>query len=315
GVSVGAVAGTAIGCIIAGLLIGVIVSALIYRRRTKNTDRESPYEAIVVQPESKTLPHTPPPPAPQYDQLQLSQYLLDTTPDKEIAGEMSSLGQLIQQHVENHYHLQPIQVSPAPLEQALVNLGFSQQNSMDAGFVVALALDPRTRSLALRHVVSFICFSSIDFDSRSRLSMLPAPVAAFLQSVPPVERQGAGQEVLTAITAALSRWRTLSAFLLHPQRSLRTPLPVSESALAGQAAALTIAMNTFLHHFVTSTPSAMQAQSEHLQAVILEFTKLGYVLLSDPASWKLSHYLPNHLDHNYIVLCAGLDKATDKNGR
>ncbi|KAK0708037.1 hypothetical protein B0H67DRAFT_589166 [Lasiosphaeris hirsuta] len=71
---------------------------------------------------------------------------------------------------------------------ALVRLGLSNGVSLTPEAVVNLALEPRTRLAALQHVISYVVFSSIDISSRSQLSMLPAPIAAFLQSIPPSEK-------------------------------------------------------------------------------------------------------------------------------
>lgn len=128
--------------------------------------------------------------------IQLAHFLLDATPDGEMAAEVHSLGQLIQQHVESAYHTQRVQVERHELAQAAANLGLGQGSgsSLGADDVASLALDPRTRHLALQHVLSFVLFTSIDFGARSRLSMLPSPIAAFLQSVPPPERGQANGE-------------------------------------------------------------------------------------------------------------------------
>lgn len=179
---------------------------LLYRRRKQQGLR---YETAGAEPKyaaASPLSSVGPPPPP--DQLQLSQFLLDTVPDKDISGELGALNQLIQNHVENHYHLQPAQANPAALAQALANLGLDDQSS-SAGVdtLVALALDPRTRLAAIRHVVSFVVFSSVDFGARSRLSMLPPPVAAFLQSVPPAEHQRGNVEGTLVVYRPESRPR------------------------------------------------------------------------------------------------------------
>jgi len=121
----------------------------------------------------------------------------------------------------------------------------------------------------------------------------------------------------TATATALYRWRTISAFLLQPQRSQRTPLTPSEHAVAPQVAALASAMNTFLQHFVfLSGMNAGQAQSEHLQAVILECTKLGYLLLSHPAEWRFTYQgQPAPAGITVLTVCPGLEKMGDKDGR
>ena len=111
----------------------------------------------------------------------------------------------------------------------------------------------------------------------------------------------------------MSRWRTLSAFLLHPQRAERTPLLPSDHAVLPQAAGLANAMMSFLQPFVA--PGAAQGQAEHLQAVILECTKLGYVLFSQPSDWRFTHSAVAQPGVRFLVVCAGLLKLGNKDGR
>jgi len=119
---------------------------------------------------------------------ELSHFLLDSIPDNEIASEMKSRDMLIEQHVDANYHRGPIHADQRILSMSLVNLGVSGSGNLTTEGIAALALNPQTRPVALRHVISQVVFSSVDASARSNLSMLPAPVAAFLQSIPPREK-------------------------------------------------------------------------------------------------------------------------------
>ncbi|KAM7189015.1 hypothetical protein V8F20_010318 [Naviculisporaceae sp. PSN 640] len=304
----GPVVGAAIGCLIAGLLVGFLIAFFIYKKRSQRRSQYAPPPTVV---ESKAFDAPPPPPV--IDD-KLSRFLLDASPDKEITAELRSLGTLIQQHVENNYHLNPVQADPRSLAALLTQLGITSKGSGLPQEVLAnLALDPRTRQVALQHVISQVLFTSIDVSSRSRLSMLPAPVAAFLHSIPPRETGERNNEVLST---ALNQWRALSAFILHPSRSLRTPLPLSTAAVSAQASSLADALDTFLHYFVDD--SHRFQQTSHLQAVITELTKFGYVLLSQPHEWRVVNEPgPGHHTglHGYnAVVCAGLVKVPLKDG-
>lgn len=83
---------------------------------------------------------------------------------------------------------------------------------------------------------------------------------------------------------AFREWRKLSAFLLHPARSQRTSLPASESAVVAQTEVLVEALNSFLGIFVDQRYT--QQQVGHLQAVMGEGAKLGYMLFSHPSDWE-----------------------------
>ena len=115
-----------------------------------------------------------------------------------------------------------------------------------------------------------------------------------------------------ASSLALNQWRVLSTFLLHPSRSQRTSLPLSDGAVASQAAGLASALDTFLGYFVSGDSGQQKA---HLQAVIAEIAKLGYVLLSQPSEWRFVHDAGVGGGRNGVaVVCAGLVKVTSRDG-
>lgn len=188
GLGSGAIAGIAIGCVIAGLIIGAVAALCLLRRRQ---DKHAVPEYLPMKYSSgeKVLPL-----APVSDKLQLDQFLLDSKPDADIAAELQSLGQLIQQHVENNYHLQPVQRSPNVLAQTLVQLGLYEQDSSAAISLASLAVDPRTRWAALQHVISRVTFASSSLDGHSPISLLPPFSGAFVQTLPPIESHRGSSE-------------------------------------------------------------------------------------------------------------------------
>ncbi|WAO93274.1 Hypothetical protein NCS54_01081500 [Fusarium falciforme] len=284
--STGALAGAAVGCAIGGILIGLVAAWLLFRRRRRGQD------------DIKTVPHDnprafatveKPSPTVSDDSTPLNHLLLDATPDREIEAELQALGHLIDQHVEKYYHLDPV-TDVSTLSDHLAPLGdFPHGTEAIAG----VCAKPMSRQTGLRHVISQVVFKSLDIYSHGAFSMLPAPLSTFLDSMP--------SHNATAQSAALSEWRRLSAFLLHPSPYERTPLPISEAALSPQALALATRLNAFLHHFVGTSHSA---QTDHLQAVIIECTKLGYVILSQPQDWRFVFEKGNS-----VVVRPGLDKG------
>ncbi|KAF4870972.1 hypothetical protein CGCSCA1_v009951 [Colletotrichum siamense] len=284
GVSTGAIAGASVGCLLAGLIIGGLIAFLLLGRKKRKSGRYSPQSSdtghIIVGPESKALASSAP--ANHSDNIQINQFLLDATPDKELAGELQSLGELIQQHVENNYHSNPVQIDTHALAPSLSNLGLGELSKLSTEEIASLCIDPKTRQAGLQHVVSLAVFGSIDFKAKSRYSMLPGPIASFLQSIPPVESRG-------ATTLALSQWRSLSAFLLHPNRSQRIHLSPNESEASPKAQSLATALNACLRHFVPADQGSQRQQLDHLQAVILECTKLGYEIVSQPSDWRFTY--------------------------
>lgn len=189
GISSGATAGIAIGCALVGLAIGLLVAFCLFRRKGKRNDLVSngalPRE-IETYPSDKGTP---------VDDIQLNQFLLEATPDRDIAQETQSIGALIDQHVESYYHSHPVTVDTRALASVLTQLGFpltTNSASLDARGVAALCLDPRSRPVGLRHVLMRVLFSSIDMHSSHGPSMLPAPAASFLRAIPPAENDRYG---------------------------------------------------------------------------------------------------------------------------
>lgn len=96
----------------------------------------------------------------------------------------------------------------------------------------------------------------------------------------------------------------------------RTPLPVSTDEAPSKAYSLANKLNNFLQLFVAQDHASQQEQTSHLQALILECTKLGYVLLSQPDDWNfVFSHKPATMDRtNRIVVCPGLERLSHNDG-
>ncbi len=112
--------------------------------------------------------------------------------------------------------------------------------------------------------------------------------------------------------AALSQWRVLSAFLLHPHRAERMSLAPSGASVLSQAAGLANAMNAFLGPFIA--PGALAEQTKHLRLVIIDTAKLGYVLFGQPSEWRFVYSGPSKAGTRTLDVCAGLNKISNKDG-
>ncbi|KAG9501324.1 hypothetical protein J7337_007009 [Fusarium musae] len=281
GLKGGPVAGVAIGCLVAGLALGLIAAFLLLRRRRRVKPAN---EGFVLADQKYTEPKDGPQvivSSSRHD-AELSQFLLEATPDKDLQAELRSLSELIYQHVENYYRRPQVQADPAEVAQSLINIGYSPEASgLQADTVAAICLSPKTSQAGLRHVLSHAIFRSLDFNSGSSLSMLPLAVATLAQGSHSAENTNN-----PAIVLARSRWRTLSALLLHPNPDERTPLPVSVTEASPMALSFANKLNRFLEMFAAKDSASQQDQMNHLQAVILECTKLGYVVLSQPSDLR-----------------------------
>ncbi|ORY68542.1 uncharacterized protein BCR38DRAFT_472079 [Pseudomassariella vexata] len=303
GVRSGAAAGIGIGCAVAGLVIGALVAFFLRRRQRKQRQPENlPME---YDGKEKDFPNVP-----VAGDVRLDQFLLDSKPDRDLTTELRSLSDLIQQHVESNYHLEPVQRSPNALAPALANLGISRTGGLTTSHLAALALDPRTRYPALQHVIARATFESTALQSDSSISLLPEFTGSFAHAVPPVEPHRGSSE---AVAAAFSKWRQLSAFLLNPHRSERTPLTPTEDVSTQQATQLAAALNKFLGPFIAGDRESGYEQENHLREVIVECASLGYVLFSQPQEYRFRFDSDGR--QVGIVVHPGLDRVRDEEGR
>lgn len=113
----------------------------------------------------------------------------------------------------------------------------------------------------------------------------------------------------------MTKWRQLSAFLLHENRSERTPLAPPEEATAQQAQQLARELNRFLEPFVLRDRDGELGydQESHLQQVLTECARFGYVLFSQPSEYRFDYDDQGRLGG--LVLCPGLERVSDEEGR
>ncbi|KAI1758859.1 hypothetical protein GGR53DRAFT_524329 [Hypoxylon sp. FL1150] len=299
----GATAGIAVGCAVAGLLLGLIAGFLLFRRR-KRQRPDIAYQTTQFDSQEKPLQVVP------ADRLELDQFLLDSTPDADIRAELRSLNHLLSQHVDNNYHLKPVSHSASELSQVLLKLGLGQDGAMTALKLATLSLNPPDRYFAIQHIIAKVVFASVAFNEASPYSLLPQPVSLFTSTIPAVEGRSGNAN---AVNTALTRWRQLSAFLLHPKRSDRTPLIPPEDVSTHKAQQLAMNLNAFLESFVAGGREERYEQENHLREVIAEITTFGYRLLSEPSEYRFR--FEDGVSPNTIVICPGLDRISDEEGR
>ncbi|EXL90857.1 hypothetical protein FOIG_15960 [Fusarium odoratissimum NRRL 54006] len=305
----GAVAGIAIGCLFAGIFVGICFAWLL-PRFTKRRPRHRRAIRIVRAPKN---PDTDSPGSMEStdNKIKVENFILQATPDREVVGMLQRLEVIMEQHIENHYHVKPVDIGVSVLAEQLTNLGISQDSSgFEAEAVAKWCLHPTSRRLALQHVVSHVLFNSIDCNSRNGISLLPGPAISFLRSIPPIDKS---REDFNVMSFVLTKWRTLSALLLHPNPSERTPLEVSERAVRHQAEELVEELDPFLHCFVTPDRDNLQKQRHHMHSIIVEAAQLGYALFSHTGDWRFIY--KDIGTPRAVVLCIGLQKLSHRDGR
>ncbi|KAK4230728.1 hypothetical protein QBC38DRAFT_332349, partial [Podospora fimiseda] len=233
----------------------------------------------------------------------LNLFLLDGTSDDEITSELTALGHLITDHVENNYHLQSIHQDPAVIQDSLSGLGLDDWTRSQ---VANLALNPGTRHIAIRSLLAHVIFSALDIRNIEGPSLLPPEVTDFVKSLPP----GKPLEPGTSNAKALETWRRLSAFLLHEAGQERSPLPLPAS-ITPQIESLLNTLDRFLCYFVHDDNRAIFDQRRNLDGVIRECATLGYVIFSHPCEWRYSFQVESR---NQIVVLPGLERLSKREG-
>lgn len=120
----------------------------------------------------------------------LDKYLAIPQSDRELSSELQSLGHLVQQHVEDNYHLEPVTESIESLEETLRKLGISEdeKGTPSPTQLTTMAINPDTRHVALQHVIMRVIFMSLSAKPAGKFSLLPSTVTSLIQETPPVEK-------------------------------------------------------------------------------------------------------------------------------
>ncbi|KAJ4136579.1 hypothetical protein NW768_004196 [Fusarium equiseti] len=306
----GEVAGVAIGCLFAGLIIGTIITWLIFRakgsrytRRRRRVEERGRMMHSTRDANSEVLESSG-------KTMKLENLILQPAPDKQIISEVGRLDDIIRQHVETVYHFEPADVKATTLAQALTSIGYSESLSgLHVETVASWCIETDTRCATLRHVLSHILFSAMDWNSPGSLTLLPKPAVDFMNSIRPI---GEYQNNSDVMSFAWTRWRTLSALFLHPTPQDRTPLEVSESDIQDQVDAVANALDSVLRYFVAPDEESQHQQRNHLRLTIVETARLGYTLFSHISDWRFLYN--DGSSRQRPVLCVGLEKLSGLDG-
>jgi hypothetical protein len=198
GLSSGAAAGIGIGCAIIGALVAFALAWCILGRKRKNQRSPIPErEHFVPSPDygnTNIISKTPltekvlPLAGPQSEAL--DGFLTQRADDSQLKKVLQDLNEIIDQHVENHYHNKPFEGNQGALERRLVECGYTS----DIAEVTAILVNPQTRFAGIRQLIAKVIIGNTDLKARSDLSLLPPQIAAFYSSIPPVERQSGSED-------------------------------------------------------------------------------------------------------------------------
>ncbi|KAK3363931.1 hypothetical protein B0T25DRAFT_528780 [Lasiosphaeria hispida] len=306
GVSTGAAAGIGIGVAIAVIAIATAAAWLFFRRRQRPED--SPVLPIIGADKSQKRTVTGPPP-PSNGGIGglagLHHYLLDGAGDSEIVSELTSLGHLLKDHVQTSYHKAPLDRNHlSQVNSSLSGLGLDRATQ---SHIANLALNERTRHIAIRGLLARVIFSALDVSSGSSLSLLPPSVAAFARAIPLDSNRKLTPQDITA----LSTWRRVSAYLLHQNRVDRSPLQVP-TTIDTQIRDMQVALDGCLSIFVHDDARARANQVKGLERAIRACAKFGYAMFSHPCEWGYLFW--NEAVSSAVVVLPGLERLSGPDG-
>jgi hypothetical protein len=124
----------------------------------------------------------------------LNRILLEPVSTSDIKTEMLAIGSQILQHVDNNYHLKPVDSLPATFTEILTQDRYSAFSGISIEELGNLLRNVKTRRAAIRHLISYFIFSKITFTGNIETSLLPSHIIAFLKKMPPPERTSGSRE-------------------------------------------------------------------------------------------------------------------------
>lgn len=207
GISGGAAAGIGIGGLVLGALLAFLATFLFMKRSRKQHRSQRHFNSFGTekatdgaQPGSSILDET----------------LLDRADDSQLRKSMQDLNEMIDQHVENHYHSEAIAgTSQNALEKALSEAGYStDEDLISVSKIASLLINPRTRFAAIREVIARILVGNLMVNSRPEVCLLPKQIVDFVKYIPPVERLPGAEEGIYTQDLILNPWVVTSRLRL-----------------------------------------------------------------------------------------------------
>ena len=185
GLSNGAVAGVGIGCAVAGAVLALIAFALFARSRKR---RPNDISNIVYQktPQAKSSGDFE---SKSTSVIPLVDIPIECADDSQIKKSLMDLNELINQHVENHYHNHAFVGQPADLERELSKCGFNKGGSESAAYMTSVLIDPRTRGAGIRKLIAYVILGHSQPNSPESLSLLPGSISGLSRAMLQVRRR------------------------------------------------------------------------------------------------------------------------------
>lgn len=302
GVSSGGAAGIAIGCTIAGAIIASLIFWFFIQKSKKGQLRAHHESGAAALPQHEKRPDVSLQSVD--DARSISRTVENNLPqpleDKAIAGEISKISTLIKNHTQSYYHGARVRAGAVDLD-ALQALGSSLP--MSVGTLDTLLSNPTTRETGLRFCIAWVIVSRIQVNSAPTTTFLPPEVAYCMQSMTALDSK---PEVRTAF---LSKWRTLTAELMHYNRSgFAANDPRKDNII--KAVEL---LDAILHPYADERIDNNQRR-RNLEEILKRAAAFAFILFSQPSTWKFDWQGDHNVEVGSLVIFPALVQLSDETG-
>ncbi|KAF7944771.1 uncharacterized protein EAE97_005404 [Botrytis byssoidea] len=304
-VSGGAIAGIVIGTLIAAAILSSIgLWFYIRRKRASKTpwSSENGY--------SKRNPTTDHGVAISKDpETQMQSYVIaERADDSQLRHQMQNLGELIYQHVENHYTTGSRTGTSQDLAATLRKCGYSERTEPTISTLGSLLGNSSEGQTAIKSLIAWVILRGVELNSGSEYSLLPDEITSFYRSALKDNKQLNKQDA--AHENVLSRVRELSTRHISSSKS---PEDASKDASIARVVNL---LNSILQPFIK--PSSKSSQFDNLASIIYQGREFGLLLLAQPGNWLFGWQTSTGVESNtkdQIVVFPSLEEVINKDGK
>ncbi|KAF7931612.1 uncharacterized protein EAE98_004348 [Botrytis deweyae] len=304
-VSGGAIAGIAIATFIVGALLGSIGLWFYFRRKRASKTPWSSENGYSKR--NATTDHGVA--ISKHPETQMQSYIIaERADDSQLRHQMQNLGELIYQHVENHYTTGPHTGTSQDFAATLRKCGYSERTEPTISTLGSLLGNSSERQIAIKSLIAWVILRGVELNSGSEYSLLPDEITSFYRSALKDNKQLNKQDA--AHGNVLSRVREISTRHISSSKS---PEDASKDPSIARIINL---LNSILQPFIK--PSSKSSQFENLASIIYQGREFGLLLLAQPGNWLFGWQTIAGLESDnrgQIVVFPSLEEVINKDGK
>ncbi|KAF2816567.1 uncharacterized protein BDZ99DRAFT_139101 [Mytilinidion resinicola] len=305
GVSGGAAAGIAIGCLIAGAAIaGLIVWLLMRRSRNKiQAGFQDRPAAAHAGPEKQLILGAPSNASSDSTLRIVENHLPLPLEDNAISGDVTKLSTLIKNHVQSYYHESPVASGTVDLD-ALQALGDNLPVSI--GTLGTLLSNPTTREVGLRFCIAWVIISRSKLNGDPKTTLLPPEVVQCVSSMSAINWEPKAWDAFTANWKAITAECIKNAYLPNPFGP--------QDARNANILQATEVLETILAPFAV-TRMDHSTRQRNLEEITKRAATFAFVLFSQRSSWRLDWPDSRTMAPGSLVIFPALEQLMDEEGK